>query len=130
MGFSLRRNPDGVCRKNTSMNEESITYRHIRSPKVLILGEPIYFSDRLQRGRSQVSTASRASGRTKRGARGRTCKRAYDNRHYVSRRNFTGHRFLHIKRADYVMPDYRMTVRICLGGSAKESFSYEPATMA
>src|SRR2546426_1324952 len=47
MGFSLRRNPDGVCRKNTSMNEESITYRHIRSPKVLILGEPIYFSDRL-----------------------------------------------------------------------------------
>jgi hypothetical protein len=44
------------------------------------------------------------------GARGRTCKRAYDNRHYVSRRKFTGRRFLNDKRADYVMPDYRMTV--------------------
>lgn len=59
-----------------------------------------------------MSTASCASGRAKRGARGRACKRAYDNRHYVSRRNFTGHRILHNKRADYVMPDYRMTVRI------------------
>src|SRR5438552_8317659 len=65
-------------------------------------------------GVRKVSAASCASGRAKRGARGRTCKRAYDNRHYVSRRNFTGHRFLNDKRADYVMPDYRMTVRFAL----------------
>ena len=63
------------------------------------------------RGRSQVSTASCASGQAKRGARGRTCRRAYDNGHYVSRRNFTGHRFPHSKRADYVMPDYQTQLK-------------------
>src|SRR5712692_8708265 len=40
----------GVCRKNRAMNEESITYRHLRPSNLLILRRPIYFSDRLLRG--------------------------------------------------------------------------------
>ena len=52
---------------------------------------------------------------SKAGARG-TNEWAYDNRHNVRRRSLANrHRgrpqFMGFNRADYVMPDYRMTVR-------------------
>lgn len=65
-------------------------------------------------GVSEVSRASCASRRAKRAQGGEPVSGRPINRHYVSRRNFTGHRFLHNRRADYVMPDYRMTVRFLI----------------